>query len=307
MPSFTKKQIRVTITLSQGKFGTSDKNILVIEGLRVLTQIQLAGAPMMGRASVHIYGMRQSDMNAMTTIRWQPFAFPQGNTILVEAGDDRGMTSVYYGDILNAWGNYSQSPDVFMEIEAQTMAYGRYAPHEPTSYSSPFDVAQALKKLALSMGLAFEDNGVNAKLPSDYYDGTGYDQAMKIGKAADIEVLIEGSAGEHVMYISPKGKPKKGIIPLISKNTGLIGYPNFSPVGIIFSTLFNPAIKLFGAVEIDPGIPTPKSELLINTGTECKVQIGIWFVYKIVYVLESEIPRGSWFMHCETISAGGAV
>lgn len=276
MSSFTKKKIRVTIALASGNFGASGSNTLTLDGLRTIVDIQHAGGMMMSTSTLQIFGMLQSDMNALSTLAWRALSVIR-NTIRIDAGDDEtGMSEIFVGQILNAWADYQGAPEVYFHIEAQAAYFDQINPVPAGSYSGPTDVATIMKTLATTMGLAFENNGVNAQLSDPYLPGTALDQARNVAKAANIDMYIDGS----ILAITPKGVARAAGIPVVNAGSGLIGYPTFDKIGVAFRCLYQPAIRFGGQVTVESTV-TPAN--------------GTWRVYSMAHRLESERPNGEWF------------
>ena len=151
MPSFAnKKALRFIITLGTGKFGSSSNNQITLEGFRATVNIDKAGGMMMGTLHAQIYGVSQSNMKAITTLQWKPqMIIP--NTVEVYAIDGAQESLIFQGNIVNAWGDYSQMSDVFLQIQAQTAYFHQLNPVPPTSFKGQVDVATAMAQLAQSM------------------------------------------------------------------------------------------------------------------------------------------------------------
>jgi hypothetical protein len=175
-----------------------------------------------------------------------------------------------------------------MYIETIAANYNKNLEFPATSIPGLIKASDVMKNIASKMGMAFEDNGVEMNLMDAIYEGTGTEQARQIAKDYNFDCNYEN----NVMLISPKGKPRKGDAPLLNKESGLVGYPTFSATGIMFTALYDPAIRFMGAVQVDGGVPVPG-------GDRNNPSIGTWMVFKITTVLESEMPRGQWFQYCE--------
>ena len=65
--SFRFRRLRIVLTLSRGTFA-SGQNALVIDNLAMKARIQKVPFPDSGKASIEIVGMKQSDMEALTTL-----------------------------------------------------------------------------------------------------------------------------------------------------------------------------------------------------------------------------------------------
>lgn len=274
-----QKDIRITITLGTGTFGSSDANQTTIEGFRASVDIDHGGGSMYATLSARIYGVSQSSMNAVTTLQYQRnTTLP--NTVQVWAIDGDQQTLVFGGNIINAWGNYDSMPDVFLQITAQCAVTNRLKPVSPSSYKGPQDVATIFNALAAMMNYQFENNGVKVTVNNPYLAGTGTEQAQSLAERANI---IWGIENDQILWICPPNgsRPVIGQIPEISPQSGMIGYPSFDGQGFVnFQCLFNPQIRMLGKVKIVSSIPRASGQRT---------------VYNVSYKLESNKPGGSWF------------
>lgn len=276
MSSFTnKKELRFVITLGTGKFGASSNNQIVLENFRATVDVDKAGGMMMGTLRAQIYGVKQSDMNSITTLQWKPKTLIP-NTVEVYAIDGAQQTLVFEGNIVNAWGDYQSMPDVFLRIQAQSAYFNQLSPVAPRSYKGAIDVATVMSQLAQSMGYAFENNGVSIQLTDLYLANTAMEQAKTLARAAGIDLYLD----DKVLAITPPGAPRGSLIPEISKLSGLNGYPTFDGVGVNFETFFNPSVLFGGRIKLV---------------TDITQAAGIWVVTSIAHRLQSEMPGGAWF------------
>lgn len=270
-----KKQLRFVITLGVGKFGSSDNNIVTLQGFRATADIDKAGGMMMSTLRARIYGVSQSDMNSITTLQWKP-ALRIKNTVEVFAIDGESETLVYAGDIVNAWGDYQNMPDVFLHIQAQSAYYSGLQPVQPLSYKKGVDVSIVMEKIAEAMGLKFENNNVHVALCDQYVCNTAKEQALELARAGNFSLYID----DKILSITNKYAPREGLIPEISAETGMVGYPTFDAIGITCRTLFNPGVMFGGRIKVK---------------TDIEQAAGEWIVVSVGHRLESERPGGAWF------------
>lgn len=288
MPSFSnKKRLRFVITLGTGKFGSSNNDRIVLEGFRAIADIDKAGGMMMSTLRAKIYGVKQEDMNSITTLQWKPGTFIP-NTVEVFAIDGEVETLVFGGNIVNAWGDYQSMPDVYLQIQAQAAFFNQLLSSKPRSFKGQIDVAKVMGQIAADMGYVFENNGVNVQLSDVYLSNTGTEQAKELAAMADCCLYID----DKVLSITPKYGPRVGNIPVISSASGLVGYPTFDGVGVNFLTLFNPAVIFGGSIKLK---------------TDVKQAAGEWIVTSVAHRLESEKPGGAWFSTIRGNSIGLAV
>lgn len=286
--SFTnKKALRFIITLGTGTFGSSGSNQITLQGFRASVTVDRAGGLQMSTLRAQVYGVSQSAMNSATTLQWKP-GDQVSNTVKVIAIDGDQETQVFYGYIVNAWGNYQNAPDVFLEIQAQAAYLFQLQPAAPLSFKGQTDVAQVMSQIAGTMGLTFENNGVTTQLADTYLPNTSLEQAKTLAQHAGINLYID----DTILAITPANTPRGGIIPQIGPTSGLRGYPTFDGVGVNFETYFNPSIKFGGSIQ------------LISSITKAA---GTWIVVSIGHRLESEKLNGAWFSQVKGNANGLAI
>lgn len=276
MPSFSnKKQLRFVITLGTGKFGSSNNDQITLQGFRAIADIDKAGGMMMGTLRAKIFGVKQVDMNSVTTLQWKPGTLIP-NTVEVFAIDGAAETLVFAGNIVNAWADYQSMPDVYLHIQAQSAFFNALKAIPPRSFKGRVDVASVMAQIARDLGYTFENNGVTTQLTDVYLPNTGMEQAKDLARAAGCDLYLD----DKILAITPPNVPRKVIIPLISPASGLVGYPTFDGVGVNFQTLFNPAVTFGGSVKLE---------------TDVQQAAGEWVITSVGHRLESEKPGGAWF------------
>lgn len=296
--SFTEKALDVTLTLGEGTFGGTGKNTVKLSGLRVAATIQKAGPPSFDRAEVRVFGLPPSIMNEVTTLGVPISMTRKNNTILVEAGDVGGvMATVFFGDIGKSFQNFDNQPDTFFQVIAWTGAIPAMVPTPPISVQGGADVATMMSGIATGMGYAFENNGVQAQLSNPYFAGTAIDQAHELAMAANIELQIDSATFPPTVAIWPKNGTRGGSIPLISVDSGLIGYPQYRDQAIAFRCLFNPNIRIAGQIELRSSLGG--DAIPAQGATQAQAQRagpnGQWYVASLTHDLSAQLPGGPWF------------
>lgn len=275
MPSYSKKELRFIITLGTGKFGSSNNDQIILQGFRAIADIDKAGGMMMGTLRAKIYGVKQEDMNSVTTLQWKPGSMIP-NTVEVYAIENDIESLVFAGNIVNAWGDYQSMPEVFLHIQAQAAYFNGLNAVRPFSIKGSIDAAVVMERIAKDMGLAFENNNVSVMLSDVYLANTLKEQALELARMCNFTLYID----DKVLAITNKYSPRRGSIPEISDKSGLIGYPTFDGIGVNFQILFNPSVTFGGAVKLSTSIERAAGE---------------WVVVSVSHRLESEKPGGAWF------------
>lgn len=205
MPSFdNKKQIRIVITLGTGKFGSSNNNQIILQGFRTVVDIDKAGGMTMSTLKARVYGVRQQDMNSVTTLQWKPGTL-MPNTVEVYAIDGLAETLVFAGNIVNAWADYQSMPEVFLHIQARAGFFNQLRPVPPRSFKGGVDVPSVMAQIARDLGYTFENNGVTTQLVDVYLPNTGLEQAKDLARAAGCDLYLD----DKILAITPPNVPRK--------------------------------------------------------------------------------------------------
>jgi hypothetical protein len=274
---FTKKRIDLTITLGTGSFGSTVSDTVTLKGLRCTADIVCAGGDFKGALQLRVWGMPQERMNQLTMIGMIQTALKDKNFIQVAAGDADSMSVAYEGSITEAWADYDSAPDVAFNILAIAGHVYALKPVDARSYnSSSADVSGIMLDISKSMNLKFQDLGVAEKLAYPYFPGTYYAQAQKCAVAAHINFTID----RGTLTIWPNTAPKFPAAPIISPQTGLVGYPSGSSKYMNFKTIFNPLLSIPGQIDMQSSL-VPMN--------------GVWTVVLLNHSISSEMPGGPWF------------
>ena len=280
--SFTKKLIVVNLTLTDGTTFDGTHNTKTVSGLRTHVEVENGGHPSKNKCNIRIYGMREADMNALTTLpakAGKPLAVHK-NIVQVMAGDIQGMNLVFQGEVSEAFASYHTPPNLHFSIKVVSGFYPALAPVPPASFKGDASVVSIMQGLAKQMGYAFENNGVTAQLRNQYLTGSAFQQAAAVAGAANIEFGVDNGT----LFIAPRGQPRTGTAPLISAATGLKEYPIFDKKGIKFECLYNSGLKLGGLAKVQSAIP---------------VCCGAWRINCLKHDLSCEDPSGKWLSSVE--------
>lgn len=277
--AFTQKEIALTISLGTGQFGDTGANTVTVAGLRVRAEIQQFGGDAMPQVQLLVYGLPASMINQLTTIGPINSAVMYQNSILIAAGDaGSSLSTIYNGTIWQAWGDFNRIPDAALNISAVGGLAASLKPVGASSYPGSADVATIMQTLATTAGLNFVNSGVSVQLSNPYFPGTALAQIRECAQAANICFAIDNGT----LHIWPKGGTRNSQIPVISPDTGLVGYPAFSSNGLMLTTEFNPHVVIGGTIQVQSSV-TPAC--------------GKWVAVQISHSLESETPGGQWLTH----------
>lgn len=277
--TFTEKQLRFTFTLGTNAKFQGHNNTLVIEGLRATADITFPGPPSFPTAYVRIFGMKPSDMTALTGLTFQVLTY-QRNSIQIEANSGQGWTTVFTGQIVTGVPNFSQLPDVSFDVQAQTLGYDLLNPATPTSFPVAASFEQVLKTIVLKMNQDFDNGGVQGSFSGPtYFAGTPAEQLRIAARKAGL-VYYTDKLG--VIEIGEPGVARNVPRWILNPTSGLVGYPTLNSVNLIgVQAVFNPALRFGAPLRIEK--------------SDQRAANGDWVIYDCSHALSSLMPDGPWF------------
>lgn len=288
--TFGIKRLRFTFTLSNNSvFAGTNSNILVVGGtpspdvgLRATATIKGSGLPAFPEADFQVWGMKQDDMVALTALQFQPLGM-QRNTVQCDASPDDGATwsTVFVGQIVTGGPDWSNMPDVPLNINARLLAFESLNPAPPTSYTGNTSVDSIVSTLAAKLGKTFYNNGVSVQLSNPYFGGTLAQQLRSVCQQAGIDCYNDPSS--NVIEICPKGVPRNVPTFNLSPGSGLVSQPrlDYNRGFVNVRAYFNPALRFGGPVSV--------SGSLVPTAN------GSWVIGTIKNSLSSLMAGGPWF------------
>ena len=281
--SYVERKIELTISLGKGAtLNPNSDNTVTLTQHRVQANITQNLGPTVGKAMIRVYGLNPSLLNKVASLN-KVTATLQENLITVKAGDDAsGMSIVFDGMIVLAQADMGQQPTTALNITANALGALALQKTPVNTYPGSADLAIVMQNLATQAGLNFENWGASKVVATPYFWGSVGKQIDDCARAGGFERVFE----KNTLIIWPKVGARGGVVPLISKASGLIGYPSYLSVGdksgISVTTVFDPRLYNGGMVQIDSELPVAK---------------GRWQVYELTHELESMVPGGQWLSH----------
>lgn len=281
--AFSYRSIDVEITLKEGFFQGSE-NKITLTGHRVNCLIRNPGGYSSGTMQCAIFGLSERLMNQLTgigVIQTQNI----GNEItiitkLIDRFGKKDIAIAFKGWIAMAWADFNNQPDAMLNIVAQG-GYPFYTkPVEASSFQGEVSAATIMRSFAKEQGYELQDYGVQHIFYDYTFNGNTIDKIQECARAGDFNYIIDDVNSKLVIY--PHGVTINEEIPLISSETGMIGYPTFNENGVMVQCLYNKNIKEASQVQIKSSLPTAT---------------GKFSAFDIMHTIESENNQGSgaWY------------
>lgn len=269
---FTKKKIRLEITLQYGKFGNGT-NTVIIEDLPISVSIKKEGFPSMNTAKIFVTGLSSELMEALTFLNYRILTINR-NYISIYAGDESGMSLAFAGEISLAKPNFNNAPSVRMEFDAFTGYSSRMVAAPPLSLKGNIPVSDLCSQIAEKMGFNFVNDGVDKIAKNPRLSGSDMSKLINLAKDYNIGITVD----DGTVRIFNKGASDRVMLSVSDEN-GLIGYPSFEQNGISCSVEYTPNVRLWDKFEIQ---------------TVLSKASGQWFIQSIEHRLDANIQGGLW-------------
>ena len=276
--SFSKKQIRIGLAL----YKDEQKRTLVYEGVETHVQIEKPGEPDQNKATVEMYNLSMDAMRDMTTLSFRPLQTKKNLIVIFAGAETEGMSLCFAGEIDTAYADFSGAPTIKMHIEAAAGSYPSLKASPPIAVKGSQSAASLIEQFAKESGYTFLNNGVSASVKNAVLNGSPVQKMRAVAGMVGCELLID----DNVVKIQPYDKGlDEGNAVLMSKDSGMLGYPTFTSEGISLKCLYNPDLQLGGMIEVDTVVPGAK---------------GTWKITKLSHSLvANSTSPGDWFSSIE--------
>lgn len=276
--SWGNKFLRVHIDMANGTRYTFSE-------FAMRAKIDKKGSPDLPEAEVVIKGLSLDTMEQLTSLTFLKNA-RQNNILVVEAGYTEGtVAQIFRGEITKATADFNNAPEVEFTINSKSGSYPSIIPQSPISVQGQQPAAEIIEQLAKQIGYNVETNGITTSISNMYVQGSPIQKIKNIANAINADLIID----DNTIVIMPRGQARKNsITPVLSAETGLIGYPTLTDDGVQVICFFNPEIQIGSCVKIDTIVPKAKGtwkvtevnhELEVNSSQSAMWRTGFSAVY----------------------------
>lgn len=270
--TYSKKALRATITLQTG-----GSNQYVFEGFAMEATVAKTGGTEFAKANLTIYGLSVETMAQLTWCTFKPLSRGY-NLLQIEAGEQGSRLSlIFRGEITSSYADLNGASPA-LKIEAQTGSYPILIPEAPIAIQGQQSVEQFVRQEAAAAGYEIENHGVDAQLKDCVISGDPITKIRSVADAAGADVLFD----DGKVVLVPRDKPRKaeGGIPVISAETGMIGYPTFTSQGLQVRSFFRPDLTIGAEVRVESIVPQAT---------------GVWKITQLSHELSANNPgRAAW-------------
>jgi hypothetical protein len=238
MQAFDNRLVTLTLQLTTGIVEYSGVNI-VASGRKYDTSIP-------ADCEARIYNLTAADRNNILT-QASPLKIGQNtpvNMVLSVGRESYGTFILYQGNVLSC--DVTQPPDIGVGLRAITLggAMGLIVQNNQSSIATLKTIAQSI---ADSLGVGLDFQATNDKQIDNYsFTGAALKQVEKLNHMGGIKAYIDNGT----LVVQDANKPRTGDVVQINANTGMVGIPQVTELGVIVKAMINPQIKLGGQVNV---------------------------------------------------------
>lgn len=272
--AFTKKELKITISLAEGTF-TNGENTVILPDVPMRVTVDKTGGTELPKMTAEISNLSLNLMQRLTVLSFRQLQ-TYNNVLKVEAGEG-GKTPdlVFQGEITSAVPDFNDDGTATFHIEAASGFYPLQMGTAPVSVDTDTTIEYLFKQFADEAGYTLENNGVTGSVSNCVFTGSPIQKARQLAKQTGVDLLIDNNT--LVILPSYEDSREGGTVPLLSKDSGLLGYPSFSNDGISARCLFIPQLQIGGLVKIESIVPKAT---------------GVWRVTKLSHTLEANMSTG---------------
>lgn len=247
--------------------------------------------------SLRVWGMKQSDMDAIT-IAWAIPGIIRDHLVILEAYTGDGWSMVFSGTIIEAQPEYRGSPDTYLSLLATVGYLQKIEGASSDGYAEDVDIGFIAGTLADKMGFTFVNGGANGVLKGGFTPwGSLIDQLDQACRAVGCDYYLTGTPSaptgaprpgavtpqnsRGTLTITPRGRPIEGapVSVFLTPETGLLGYPVYGRDGLSVEALWQPAFGCGVPIELKTIVPSAS---------------GTWYPFNMTHMLDANLPEGKW-------------
>lgn len=279
--SYQRRDLQIEFTLGEGDFDGRGGNVITLKNMKCELSVAAFGGRTGTTMELALYGLSLDYMAKLTNKTQNNIAQKQ-HSIRVKANDEY----IFAGTIVSSRIDLNQMPNAPIELTANAVDRERYIVCEPTSMQGSIDIAVVIKSIAERVGLKFINVDVNKKIENPHYTGNAIQQINKIAKEYSFSADVD--MGTVTIYTG--GAPIDGVVPFISPDNGLKGYPIFYDIGLNFRCVFSSLIQPGRKIRLETGLPNGSGDYYVRKGTthylSSNTDGGLWDTYVVAQPLD---------------------
>ena len=277
MSLYSKRSIKFVFVNETSSFDESGNNTITIDEVKSTVSFQSAGNLFGTQVSVSLFGLSIELLAALSSKAMGLFGT---DTERISMKIFVGETSVFAGYMTSSIANMNSIPNTSLMITATANAALQNKPASPFSFNGATPVPDIINAICNAAGYKAYITGLNGLVVTNpHYEGDIFSQLTAL--CSDVNVAM--SVTPPSISFWPQDGAKDDVMPFISREHGLIGYPVFSNGGLMFQTQFSTLLTTGRNVKIETSLPHAS---------------GVYKLTSVTHELSSWMPDGPWHSIC---------
>lgn len=279
---YKQRSLRFEFFNETQAFDKEGNNKITLTDVKAMFKVGAYGNQAGVQAEMTIYGLGLDLLAALSSKGigiWT--AEKERIRVTVHAND----TLMFNGYIYASFANMNAAPDAPLVINAAGGLALQTESAPPFSRPDSVALTDVLKAICEPYKYRVNAVGIEGVVVSNIYlEGSPMEQVREVCNQVDLSMTVAGD----LVTVWPMGKAVDDVVPLVSPEFGLIGYPVFTQSGITFQTEFSTLLAQGRFIQLQTSLPHAS---------------GKYMLYVVEHYLSSWVEGGPW----HTISQGGKV
>ncbi|MFV7280517.1 hypothetical protein ACNPG5_06185 [Citrobacter cronae] len=286
---YSKRSLRFEFVNETSSFDESGNNTISISEARATVSFQSAGNLFGTQINVSIFGLGIEMLAALSSKAMGLFGSDTERTSMkVFVGE----TAIFAGYMTSSIANMNAIPNAALMITATANADLQNKPASPFSFNGATPVPDIINAICNAAGYKAYITGLDGLVVTNpHYEGSIFTQLESL--CNDVNVAM--SVAPPSISFWPQDSTRDDVMPFISPEYGLIGYPIFSNGGLMFQTQFSTLLTTGRNVQIETSLPHASGVYKltsVNHELSSWVNDGPWHSICIAYRVQGEGGNG---------------
>ena len=274
---YNQRSLRFEFTNETSSFDEKGNNTISISEVRSTVSFQSAGNLFGTQVNVSLFGL---SMELLASLSSKALGLFGSDTERISMKIYVGDTAIFVGYMTSSIANMNTAPNSALMITATANADLQNKPSPPFSFNGATPVTSVITAICKAAGYSPYITGLDGIVATNpHYEGSIFNQLEKL--CDDFEIAM--SVASPTITFWPQNEKKDDVMPLISPEYGLIGYPIFSNGGVMFQTQFSTLLTTGRNVKLITSLPHAS---------------GTYKLTSVSHELSSWMPDGPWHSVC---------
>lgn len=274
---YNQRSLRFEFTNETSSFDEKGNNTISISEVRSTVSFQSAGNLFGTQVNVSLFGL---SMELLASLSSKAMGLFGSDTERISMKIYVGDTAIFVGYMTSSIANMNTAPNSALMITATANADLQNKPSPPFSFNGATPVTSVITAICKAAGYSPYITGLDGIVATNpHYEGSIFNQLEKL--CDDFEIAM--SVASPTITFWPQNEKKDDVMPLISPEYGLIGYPIFSNGGVMFQTQFSTLLTTGRNIKLVTSLPHAS---------------GTYKLTSVSHELSSWMPDGPWHSVC---------